>query len=106
MITFRILSHRSSYNKRSSINSVSNDGCNNRYSGGSFISSGYMSTSGYRLYSRCRGRSSSNKSKSKSGGRRRRSSSRILTTGIIVAGTVAGSLDGRAVGAVGAVGQW
>ena len=96
MITFRILSHRSSYNKRSSINSVSNNG----YSGGSFVSSGY------RLYSRCRGRSSSNKSKSKSGGRRRRSSSRILTTGIIVAGTVAGSLDGRAVGAVGAVGQW
>ena len=75
MITFRILSHRSSYNKRSSINSVSNNGCNNGCSGGSFISSGYMSTSGYRLYSRCRGRSSSNKSKSSgsSRGRRRRS---------------------------------
>jgi hypothetical protein len=69
MITFRRLSYRSSYNKRSSINSVSNNGC----SGGSFISSVYISTSGYRLYSRCRGRSSSNKSKSGggSGGRRR-----------------------------------
>ena len=81
MITFRRLSHRSSYNKRSSINSVSNNGC----SGGNFVSSGY------RLYSRCRGRcrgrSNSNKSKSKSGGwwwrrrRRRSSSSRVLTTG-------------------------
>ena len=105
MITFRILSHRSSYNKRSSINSVSNNGCNNRYSGSSFISSGYMSTSGYRLYSKCRGRSSSNKSKSKSGGKRRSSSSRILTTRIIVAGIVTSNLDGRAVGAVRAVGQ-
>jgi hypothetical protein len=104
MITFRRLSHRSSYNKKSSINSVSNV----RSSFGRFVSRGCMSTSGYRLYSRCRGRSSSNKnkSKSKSGGRRRRSSSRILITGIIVAGTVAGSLDRRVVGAVGVVGQW
>ena len=102
MIIFRRLSHRSSYNKRSSINSVSNV----RSSSSRFVSRGCMSTSGYRLYSRCRGRSSSNKSKSKSGGRRRSSSSRILITGIIVAGTVAGNLDGRAVGAVGAVGQW
>jgi hypothetical protein len=70
MITFRRLSPRSSYNKRSSIDSVSND----RSSSSKFVSRGYMSTSRYRLYSRCRGRSSSNKSKSggSSGGRRRR----------------------------------
>ena len=70
MITFRRLSHRSSYDKRNSINSVSNDRC----SGGRFVSSGYTSTSGHRLYIRCRGRSSSNKSKSggSSGGRRKR----------------------------------
>jgi len=72
MITFRKLSHRSSYNKRSSINSVSNDRC----SAGSFVSSGYTSTSRYRLYIRCRCRSSSNKSESGGssggGGRRRR----------------------------------
>ena len=66
MITFRRLSHRSSYNKRSSINSISNV----RSSSGRFVSRGCMSTSGYRLYSRCRGRSSSNKSKSR--GRKRR----------------------------------
>ena len=81
MITLRRLSHRSRYNKRSSINSVSNDRC----SAGSFVSSGYTSTSGCRLYNRYRGRGRSNKSKSKSksGGRWRRSSSssRILTTG-------------------------
>ena len=72
MITFRKLSHRGSYNKTSSINSVSNDRC----SAGSFISSGYTSTSGYRLYIRCRDRSGSNKSESggSSGGRRRRRS--------------------------------
>jgi hypothetical protein len=72
MITFRRLSHRSSYNKRTSINSISNV----RSSSGRFVSRGCMSTSGYRLYSRCRGRSSSNKSKSgsSSGGRRRRRS--------------------------------
>ena len=72
MITFRKLSYRSSYNKTSSINSVSNDRC----SAGNFISSKYMSTSGYRLYIRCKDRSSSNKSKSggSSGGRRRRRS--------------------------------
>jgi hypothetical protein len=65
MITFRTLSYRSSYNKRSSINSVNN----NRYSTSSFISSGY------RLYSRYRGRggSSSNKSKSGSSSGRKRS---------------------------------
>ena len=78
MITFRRLSHRSSYNKRSSINSVSDNGCS--------------AGSGYRLYGRCRGRSSSNKSKS--GGRWRRRRSRILTARIILAETVAGSLGG------------
>ena len=72
MITFRILSHKSSYNKKSSINSISNNRCNNRYSGGSFISSRYISISGYRLYSRCKGRSSSNKNKSKSERKRKR----------------------------------
>ena len=88
MITFRRLSYRSSYNKKSSINSINN----NRCSGSRFVSSGYTSTSGHKLYIRYRGRSSSNKSKSKSGGRRRRSSSKILTAGIIVAGIVACSL--------------
>jgi len=88
MITFRRLSYRSSYNKRSSINSVSNDRC----SAGSFVSSGY------RLYSRYRGRSSSNKSGSGSSSsgrrRRRRRRSLVVATGTITAGTVAGSLDG------------
>jgi hypothetical protein len=92
MITFKRLSHRSSINSASNV----------RSSASRFINSRYMSTSRYRLYIKCRGRSSSNKSKSggNSGGRMkmrmrmRSSSSRILTTGIIVAGTVAGRLDG------------